>query len=133
MAKSSSMRFVLLLLIVWLASEANSRKWTQPHAKRPREEQDANNLLSVRLTEYFRLGGILQGIAERTGISRKRILRRGSSEYQDCPNNIGSNIHAVHLVRVGEIADDLGKEAPDLYDALENFIGSTLNVALGRI
>uniref|UniRef100_A0A9I3EI53 Uncharacterized protein n=1 Tax=Anopheles dirus TaxID=7168 RepID=A0A9I3EI53_9DIPT len=85
--------------------------------------RDPNQHISTRLVRYFRLGGILQAIAEKAGIERTKIVADGSSQFQDQSSGRGHTHHAAHLNRVGAIHSGLKDE--NLKRALQNYIGHT--------
>lgn len=90
---------------------------------------DPNKHVAARLLRYFRLGGIVEAISEKTGIDRATLLKGGASQYQDKSSNMGFDYHAAHIIRVGAIDSKLEKESPSLHKKLKTFIGHTQNVA----
>uniref|UniRef100_A0A182QCF1 RanBP2-type domain-containing protein n=1 Tax=Anopheles farauti TaxID=69004 RepID=A0A182QCF1_9DIPT len=84
--------------------------------------------IATRLTRYFIFGGMLQAIAEKTGLPRNTLVVGGGSRYQDQTSGRGLNVHAAHVIRVGAIDERLAKKDASLNKALENYLGHTQNV-----
>ncbi|XP_053681122.1 uncharacterized protein LOC128731987 [Anopheles nili] len=94
-------------------------------AKRVR---DSDNHIAHRMTRYFKFGGILQAISEKTGIPRTELVTGGASKVQDQSSGLGQAIHAAHIIRVGAIDSRLNAKDAALYRALSTFLGHTQNV-----
>ncbi|UIP91464.1 hypothetical protein IYZ83_004885 [Wolbachia pipientis] len=59
---------------------------------------------------------------------RNQVVKSGSSKSQDQSSNKGREIHAAHVVRLGEINHEMVKQSEQLYNELVNFLGHTQNV-----
>jgi hypothetical protein len=93
----------------------------------PNPVRSVSEHLVARFKRYIRLGGIIQRISEQTNIPRNEVVRGGPSQYQDQRSHRGRDIHAAHVVRVGEIDGRL-RRSEQLYTELVNFVGHTQNV-----
>ena len=91
-------------------------------------ERNVSDHLEDRFTRFFRIGGIIQRASEQTNILRNQVVKSGSSKSQDQSSNKGREIHAAHVVRLGEINHEMVKQSEQLYNELVNFLGHTQNV-----
>ncbi|XP_035780478.1 uncharacterized protein LOC118460347 [Anopheles albimanus] len=85
--------------------------------------------IKKRCKRYFKFGAILESISTLTGIRQQDLVTGGPSQYQDQSSGHGLDYHAAHIIRVGEINDELKRNHRPLYEALTNFIGHTQVVA----
>ncbi|WP_341819867.1 DEAD/DEAH box helicase [Wolbachia endosymbiont (group A) of Brachyopa scutellaris] len=91
-------------------------------------ERNVSDHLEDRFTRFFRIGGIIQRASEQTNILRNQVVKSGSSKSQDQSSNKGREIHAAHVVRLGEINHEMVKQSEQLYNEFVNFLGHTQNV-----
>ena len=97
---------------------------------RYRERSVSDHILD-RFTRLFRFIGTIQRISEQTDIPREQVVKGGASEYQDQSSHRGTEIHAAHVVRAGEINPQIRNDERHIliYNELINFLGHTQNVA----
>ncbi|XP_053667270.1 uncharacterized protein LOC128716372 [Anopheles marshallii] len=107
---------------VYSQSVHASRKEYQQRLRKPDKH------IAFRLVRYFTFGGILQAIAEATGIPRDTLVKGGASQLQDQSSGCGDEIHAAHVIRIGSINGELKTKNESLHRALENYVGHTQNV-----
>ncbi|MDR0288935.1 MAG: hypothetical protein LBH78_02705 [Rickettsiales bacterium] len=91
-------------------------------------ERNVSDHLEDRFTRFFRIGGMIQRASEQTNILRNQVVKSGSSKSQDQSSNKGREIHAAHVVRLGEINPEMVKQSEQLYNEFVNFLGHTQNV-----
>ncbi|KAL1379302.1 hypothetical protein pipiens_014998 [Culex pipiens pipiens] len=65
--------------------------------------------LDDRFTRFIRLGGQIHYIAKKTRVPRNAIVRAGPSQFQDQTSGQGSEFHAAHIIRVGDISAEIGE------------------------
>ncbi|XP_001868942.2 uncharacterized protein LOC6052717 [Culex quinquefasciatus] len=65
--------------------------------------------LDDRFTRFIRLGGQIHYISKKTRVPRNAIVRAGPSQFQDQTSGQGSEFHAAHIIRVGDISAEIGE------------------------
>ncbi|XP_050087587.1 uncharacterized protein LOC126572378 [Anopheles aquasalis] len=90
---------------------------------------DPQQHIQKRCKRYFKFGAILEGISTLTDIQQQDLVTGGPSQYQDQSSGHGLDYHAAHVIRVGEINEELKSDHRPLYNALANFLGHTQVVA----